>query len=71
MADYFDARGAAIAAESAQGALETYMGQVEDGDRTADPSFVVGLAAVALCAHLQALTIRLDYLAHLPMKGGG
>lgn len=46
------ATGAEIDADASQLALETYGGQIEDGDREGDQTLALCLAARALCDRL-------------------
>lgn len=61
MADMRDVVNARSEADAAQRYLETYLSQIEDGERAPESAFVCGLAAVALCERLKALAVQLDH----------
>ena len=62
MADIQDVMAAERDVDDAERALQSYMGMVEDGERSAEPSMVIGLAAVAVVAAIRAVGTRMDYV---------
>ena len=62
MSDFRDVMAARSEAASRVGGLETYAGQLEDGERTENVALAVCLVGSAVCAELRALATTVDYM---------